>query len=47
MRPEKEAIQNDPKISPKYRVSSYLALNLHVDKNDNWDKATEIFHDRI
>ena len=38
---------NDPKISPKYRASDYQSLNLHADKNDNWEKATDIFYDRI
>ncbi len=44
---EKRATHNDPKISPKYHASSYLALNLEVDKNDNWGEATKIFNDRI
>lgn len=44
---KKRTNHNDPKISPKYRESSYLALNLKADKNDNWDEATKIFHDRI
>lgn len=47
MRTEKKPIDNDPKISPKYRASSYLALKLEVYKNDNWKEATKIFNDRI
>lgn len=38
---------NDPKISPNYRASEYLALNLKVDKNENWNTATKIFRDRL
>jgi hypothetical protein len=38
---------NNPKISPRYRASDYRSLNLHADKNDNWEKATDIFYDRI
>ena len=38
---------NDPKISPNFRASAYLDLNLKIDKNENWNIATKIFHDRI
>jgi len=47
METKKRTIDNDPKISPKYRASSYLALKLEVNSNDNWDEAIKIFNDRI
>jgi len=47
METRNRTIDSDPKISPKYRASSYLALNIEVEKNDNWEDATKIFHDRI
>ena len=47
MKTKRQTIDNDPKISPKYHASSYLALRLEVDKNDNWEEATNIFNDRV
>jgi hypothetical protein len=43
-----EKINHDnPKISPKYRASDYLSLNLNGHINENWNKATKIFKDRL
>lgn len=43
----KKNIHSDFWISPNYKASEWIKLELNITKNKGWKKATDIFQDRI